>query len=370
MTDVYSTETDDNVAPFADAQRRRAQGLAMDGYNFDPEDAARAMELGAATDTPATLISRDVKGFEGTLRKITGASIVGNNEALQQFVQSDPMAARVASDDWDKLDDYTKKLNNFRPRMFRPERGFIEGFVKHYEEATPYLDPATGKPSTEAMQERIIKGMDPGASWEDLGWNIVSRLGLSGAAKFEVMSRGFAGLLGGASEFVKLSAMNRGATEAQASKLAKELISFAEWKTTDMAAHGMKGPPTVESRFMEGARKWGWHPWQTEPIDPRLPLATQFERLPEWQQRQIAPGIEAFNILKTYERSGEDVPPGLHPVVDELLKIIDDQERDYLKDAETAADKTNLKARSPQSLMELTQRLTADSEIELDVEAV
>lgn len=76
----------------------------------NPDQAARAMELGKLTGAPASAIFGDLEEFERQTKSQVAASIVHGNFKLQDFVASDPMVPRIANDDYGTLDKISNAL--------------------------------------------------------------------------------------------------------------------------------------------------------------------------------------------------------------------------------------------------------------------
>ena len=82
----------------------------------NPDKDAEAVNLSRATGVPAPVIGQDVDAFKGKVNLIAATHIVNNNPSLYDYVQSDPMHARVSADDWDALDNYTRSLAPVRQK--------------------------------------------------------------------------------------------------------------------------------------------------------------------------------------------------------------------------------------------------------------
>ena len=74
----------------------------------NPDKAAEAVKLGAATGVPATAVNQDLDGFKSRVNAQAATAIVQGNPYLQDYVASNPMKAQVSSDDWANLDNYSE----------------------------------------------------------------------------------------------------------------------------------------------------------------------------------------------------------------------------------------------------------------------
>lgn len=74
----------------------------------NPDKAAEAVKLGAATGTPAIAVNQDLDGFKSRVNAQAATAIVQGNPYLRDYVASNPMKAQVSSDDWANLDNYSE----------------------------------------------------------------------------------------------------------------------------------------------------------------------------------------------------------------------------------------------------------------------
>lgn len=113
-------ENDLSPTDFILSGRKEATANAIGSLADDPEAAARAVELSRSTGVPAPIIHSDLEGFEQQHKAALTASLLDNNEYLRQFIQGDPMAAKVANDDYANLDAVSQKISqSWLPRSVR-----------------------------------------------------------------------------------------------------------------------------------------------------------------------------------------------------------------------------------------------------------
>src|SRR5215467_8326684 len=101
MTDVYNLSDD---ARWIIARRRGVASRATEDLEANPDNAAKAILLGNATKTPPSLVYDDLENFEQQHKASLVANILYNNKDLRDWTEEDPMAAKVANDDWGRLD--------------------------------------------------------------------------------------------------------------------------------------------------------------------------------------------------------------------------------------------------------------------------
>ena len=139
--------------------------LAGINANANPDEAARAAQLGAATGVPSNVIHLDPKAFEERLKTQVTQGIVGSNPSLAQYAGSDPMASIVSNDDWGHLDTLSGQLHRLREAsdlLTKPFGDAAEGLIKGGIEG---LKEGWGEgplmPVTAADTARAIPALDP-----------------------------------------------------------------------------------------------------------------------------------------------------------------------------------------------------------------
>jgi hypothetical protein len=113
--------------------QRRAQAQAMASVDDDPSKAARAQQLSDATGTPASIVYSNLENFETQHKAQLTSDLLRNNQYLTQFANSDPMAAKIASNDWgtlDELSQHLEKLASYTP--LPAEYGALKGLAQSY----------------------------------------------------------------------------------------------------------------------------------------------------------------------------------------------------------------------------------------------
>src|ERR1700761_7845383 len=93
------------------ASQRGAVATAIGSLDADPEQASRSLELSQATGVPAPVINSNLEGFEQQHKATLTANLLNNNQYLQTFINSNPMAAKVANDDYANLDEVSQRVS-------------------------------------------------------------------------------------------------------------------------------------------------------------------------------------------------------------------------------------------------------------------
>lgn len=84
----------------------------------DPEKAARSVNLSESTGIPAPVIHGDLENFDKQYKARLASEIVSGNPHLTNYVNSNPMAAKVSNDDWHNLDTFSQALGH-AARLFQ-----------------------------------------------------------------------------------------------------------------------------------------------------------------------------------------------------------------------------------------------------------
>src|SRR6185312_11625168 len=93
-----------------DSDIRSAQTANVLALDADPDQAARALELGNATGVPSTAIYGDLDGFERQNKAALGSAVIGDNLHIADYLNSHTMAARVSHDDLGQLDAASQSI--------------------------------------------------------------------------------------------------------------------------------------------------------------------------------------------------------------------------------------------------------------------
>ena len=306
---------------FALAGRRAGIGAAINDLDEDPDRAARAVELGKATGIPPALIHGNQDEFERQHRAFIVSDILSRNEKLRNWAREDPMATKVASDDWGQLDTITNKahgawftgLPSVSPapvdRVFRKT---VEGFAKAFGSAM-----GTGEQSLAEEYEKLP---------------YYARIHLyPGIAKFQTLSAMLTGGLHAIHEGAAQTAREFGASESQAQSFAREAAGFAEFKTMDVAAKGIH-PPTVEQA-----------------------ISQRFE--------------QAWKKAEPYLKAGQKPPVGTDPLIDRVYAEQAKFDHETLDSILDEAEKSLTRERAPDVFSNLIARVTGKKEIAIPVEA-
>src|SRR5258706_14405197 len=113
---MSDTDVDRGLDPssFILREQRSSMAHAMSSLADDPEKATRAIELGNATGDNPTLIYPNLENYEEQHKAALTASLLTSNKYLRQYVDVDPMHAKISNDDYGNLDsvsDQLKKLS-------------------------------------------------------------------------------------------------------------------------------------------------------------------------------------------------------------------------------------------------------------------
>lgn len=105
-TNLFDPEFQNQLAQSASTQ-------AIGGLDYDQKEAARSMRLQRLFGTPAAVINSDLEGFERQQKTTLIHEMVRNNTTIQDYINGNPIAARVSQDDYPQLDTWHRAARDF-----------------------------------------------------------------------------------------------------------------------------------------------------------------------------------------------------------------------------------------------------------------
>lgn len=276
-------------------QNRSAVMQANGNIDSDPEQAARAMELSAATGVNPGVIHADVEGFERTHKAAMASDIIRNNPYIADYVNSHPLASSISNDDYGNLDKVSGFVQNMRvPSLLGPltlkQQGSVAAkAISAFKEGVG--DPKLGSWMLQRPQDREFIEAHP---WVlPLG----AALGLPIELPGKIISGGLEALRAGAQE----TAQQLGMDESSAQRFARDLAGMAEYKMLQTPHAEM--PPKV----METAR--AIKPWIDVDREPPVGLHPEIDKAKLEQTRTdlktLDDAFKASQQSATRERNPE-----------------------------------------------------------------
>ena len=127
----------DPVEAYIRSQMKAAKVKATQSLDANPDDAARAEQVSKSTNIPASIVDTDLKHYDDQLKASIVKSIVGANPTIRDYINNNPLAAKVSNDDYANLDAVTDSLKKFREgnfawKLFFAPQEFAEGFAKGF----------------------------------------------------------------------------------------------------------------------------------------------------------------------------------------------------------------------------------------------
>jgi hypothetical protein len=291
-----------------------AQSRVVGASDENPDDAARSIELGDKFGVPAPVVHLDQDGFVQQKKDELNAAIVKNNQYIQQYINSHPMAAAVSNDDLHNLDAASERFAHAGPFPTPVNRaidhvissaveGFKEGSRHTYGEWMDNPNLADADWARAVQNNPVIRG---------LAYN----LGLFA----ELPLAGISGVISGGIGAVEQAGREVGLGPG----LGKEA---ATWADALMMGHG------GEFHF---------------PSDLH----------------------EAVKVAEPYVKANIDPPYGVHPLID---KLHEDQAKDDIKELDEdlkLATAAATRERAPKLFEEFERSLHGDATISINSGAV
>ena len=96
---------------FEDSQleAKQANYLSQDD---NPDEAAEAVELSDSTGVPASAIHSNLEDFKRQHKLALGNAIINDNQYIQEYLNSHPLAGSVSHDDLGQLDVASQAMSN------------------------------------------------------------------------------------------------------------------------------------------------------------------------------------------------------------------------------------------------------------------
>ncbi|HSW91848.1 MAG TPA: hypothetical protein VLG09_04335, partial [Candidatus Saccharimonadales bacterium] len=322
----------DNVVPFPRdvdefdpteyiRQEQQAQARnVITSIDADPDQAARAQSLSQSTGVPAAVIYGDQENFEKQHKIALTNSILSNNQYLRDYMDSNPMAAKVSNDDVGQLDTISQALQKYgvagalhKAAMSGPFGGDVatktaEGFIEGWGDST-FGTWAFNMPGSEKVW------------WASKALYNIIGIPIEGGAR--AFTGAVYGAYRGGTELFKQFGMD----EQTADRMARDLIGMAEHHIISGQAHMPE-------------------------IAPELIDKIQAKR------------------LMSYITKGEEPPIGISPMYDTLK--IEEAKKDLgdLKEITKEAHASSTRERSPELFGDFIRQHTGNTKISIDASAV
>src|SRR5258706_305679 len=109
---MSNTDFDEDFDPtsYIARQQQASRMYALGSLADDPEKAARAVELGDATGDKPALIYGNLENYEKQHKAALTASLLNSNKYLREYVDADPMHAKISNDDYGNLDSLSESV--------------------------------------------------------------------------------------------------------------------------------------------------------------------------------------------------------------------------------------------------------------------
>ena len=264
-----------------------AKSQTQTGFGTTPDDAARSIQLGDISGTPAPAIAPDVQGFDDATKRSMAATIVERDPQLMAYVHSHPMAASVSQNDWGNLSTISQAAGADAGILKTLNAPWDRGFDAALDAAKEDWNAPVRSYSPQDVLNKypnLQKGGFLGTLAATAGAFGGSAIGLG----LDVPSNFASGLIHGGSAFVNQFAKSVGMSDTAADSLTRTTQAMLEW--------GMTGP------------------------EHAMGEAPHVTTIPEAAANRQASQVSAsfIHTLNTFGQAGKEVPKGVVPVVDSL----------------------------------------------------
>lgn len=99
-----------DIDQFFSEEPQRAASAAFSAFDDNPDDAARAVQIGRATGAPPIVVASNLEAFDREHRTQLTTQLLRDNRYLQSYLNDDPMAAKLSNGSLPQMDEVTTKL--------------------------------------------------------------------------------------------------------------------------------------------------------------------------------------------------------------------------------------------------------------------
>lgn len=381
---VLASEPED-LAAFKAIQTHNDIVLDQGIESGDPDKATRAIQLAQVSGVPPTQVLPDIDGYERKVKTDLSRDLMQNSDAIQQYLNADPMATHVSSDDVAPLFDFSRFLDrlwngplseeqrkkvagkpvSLVPAGFRqapdvfltePWRNFTEGDIGAAIDAGKHglYGMATALPKMSGIMEpemEISQGVLDTfrKKMDEAGWNpYIKEFAMSYISR----QIGSAEALYGLSPIVL-------------TKLLKlpTLVAFLGLPVGGVISHEVSKPLETETGI------------PAEATDAFLMLAGAafgFKHLRDVRLEGTAHQKlqNMVRMVDPFAKTGKTPPVGFNELTDHLHEKGAQRAAEEVKDTMAARDKTQTLVRSPDLMTKFINGIVGDGTVEISSEAV
>lgn len=347
MSDVdYSAPFD--ASDFILREQKSAKITALDSLDDDPEKAARAQQLADATGEHPALVYGDLKNFETQHKAALTNELLSNNQFLQSYVNSHPLAAKISNDDYGQLDAVSGAVKNF----------VDSDFVKNTSEVAKgaYKSLIEGPKQFKQIEQDTLayllkQGMDPAQA----------KIQAAQAGKSAYRGEALTNALFAIPTIALSPAI--GAFQTYVSKPIEKTTGFpAEaidiLTMSALAALGLRGARS--GAFAEAPKS------TTADVINFLKDVDKYAA----DTQAGPPGHQPLAPLIPYIEAGKTPPVGTHPLVDDIHKAQAKTDADALTEALKESVKSATRERSPDFFTSYADRPADGGQIGISADAV
>lgn len=300
-----------NIFEAADSGADLARAKLQTAADANPDQSAKAMQIGEDLGVPPNIVDQDFKNFENIHSVGANAALVNGNQFLQTYLNSHPMAARVSKDDLPQLDAVSKSMLKYSGIGIM--QSTLGAAVDTFKEAFNY-------PGQQAEFQQYQQWLAQNPLFANVFIRRAAEAG--GSAAMLGVSALNALVAGGAAATGELY-KRMGGNEAQGNRLVRDIIAGIQ--------------------------------------------VTAPEVIPE---AQSLAAIEAFhNQIEPFISAKEPPPVGFHPITDKLHEEEAKIDQDNFGDAMEASAAAQTRGRSPE-LFEGFLRQHTDGTIGIKADAI
>ena len=325
--------------------RTRRRQLNKGAINdFDPDQAARAMELEKATGVPSTAIYGDVDGVEAQHTAALAGDIVRNNPHIADYVNSHPRNSG-SNGDLGQLDEVSQRLDKLNKE---DQLNYVKGRIRPMLDLLDKIQEPVRPSTAEVRQSRW--GQKPP---DTLFQNVKDNLGLT---------------------WDQIQTTTKAFSDVNATTSDK-LIAGAETAYEAVTGVGFALPSAVGKAIGDAFERGSAGRIDSNEVQAALGLMGVFSGVGEAKIKlqdahaALDQMAQLGKVVKPYIDSGRIPPVGIHEVVDDAHKELAKSDIKDLDDLAKESDKSSTLERSPDLFKSFIDQKSSAS-INVNAEAV
>lgn len=263
--------------------QRQTTSTVMASLDDDPQKASRAIELGQATGDHPALIYNNLENYETQHKAALTSQLLNSSKFLRQYVDADPMHAKISNDDYSNLDNVSQRLiQSSLPGMaFGTMQAVVPAVVDSFKKSWASYTQMEHVSDEELRKYPLLTSLLQSARFPvDVGGALISAGAEAVKTGTEHLYQQFTG------------------DEMGASRFGREMAAMAETVLTNTSGyHGIHAPTPTQLEKAHGILDSA-KPWLDDGKEPPRGLDPEIDKL-KFEQNKL----DLDNLDEAYKAS-------------------------------------------------------------------